>query len=555
MPSPYPRTVTIVASEEIAPEQLLLDALGSDFLQYVLSASREDIERRLHEPSARLDPRQESAIAELIRLLTALGAHRPDQSPPWYLSLDVLGNFVPGLETSWPNATRSATGGSIAIPPTQSHIHTPLAELSRDMYPLFLLPAHDAPFHFIPHLARPLFSHPKRHEFEAAVMGDPVLSQLFPHDSPSTGPSGNTMRSTGSGGSIQLWMLAEQMIRQGWQMASLDGTTPSLDQLALATVAALDLAAAAVRGDPAEVPVLIGLTGVLLPKEQEIETPSGILRPTRQSDLRYVPESIRGGLTTTNPDGETIKIDYAGDVVLQTTLPYKLRLQDADLSEAEWPATLRDYEQIRVWQENTQLGLLLAVEAEPRAKVVVSWVLVFDPLGHGPQLSFNDTRSTPSLVPHQLHQQGATTWSHWIKRVVDHRTRSIDVAIRRILLAVTERRDASDALVDAVIAWENLVGSREGEPTLRVSAALSWLLDPNPETRPEMRRRIADLYRLRSDVVHGNRFLGPREAAEQSAKAIELTLNALRTLFQDRPDLLAGCRDGAERSNRLILGG
>ena len=81
----------------------------------------------------------------------------------------------------------------------------------------------------------------------------------------------------------------------------------------------------------------------------------------------------------------------------------------------------------------------------------------------------------------------------------------MDVAARRMISAMAERKDSADALVDLVIVWENLFGSRQGEPTLRVSAALGWLLGSSAEEREAISSRAARLYSLRSDIVHGNR--------------------------------------------------
>jgi hypothetical protein len=70
-----------------------------------------------------------------------------------------------------------------------------------------------------------------------------------------------------------------------------------------------------------------------------------------------------------------------------------------------------------------------------------------------------------------------------------------------------------------------------------------------------MRKKIADLYRLRSRVVHGARALRPQEALEHRTEALEIAVRALRALFKDRPELLADCRSRRERSLRLLLGG
>jgi hypothetical protein len=109
------------------------------------------------------------------------------------------------------------------------------------------------------------------------------------------------------------------------------------------------------------------------------------------------------------------------------------------------------------------------------------------------------------------------------------------------------------ALVDAVIAWENLVGSRDGEPTLRIAAPLAWLLARSAEQRKEIMRRVAEVYRIGSDIVHGNRFLTPQEALDRRREALDITLDALRVLFKRRSELLDKGVDGSARTMMPML--
>jgi hypothetical protein len=60
-------------------------------------------------------------------------------------------------------------------------------------------------------------------------------------------------------------------------------------------------------------------------------------------------------------------------------------------------------------------------------------------------------------------------------RVDAGRTPKTNIAVRRTLQAAGERTDPSDALIDCVVAWDNLVGSSAGESTFGVSSALGWL--------------------------------------------------------------------------------
>jgi hypothetical protein len=134
-----------------------------------------------------------------------------------------------------------------------------------------------------------------------------------------------------------------------------------------------------------------------------------------------------------------------------------------------------------------------------------------------------------------------------------HRRTKLDVAIRRTISGMASRGDQVDALVDLVIAWESLFGSRRGEPTLRISAALGWLLGTTLDEREAYRGQAAKIYDLRSDIVHGNRDVPPQEASEALTGARAITLAALAKLFTERTELLA-MDTGDDRSRQLIMG-
>ena len=233
---------------------------------------------------------------------------------------------------------------------------------------------------------------------------------------------------------------------------------------------------------------------------------------------------------------------------MTTTPPFSVS------ARTRWPQRLRGFEVVQRRIESIQLGLLLAISDDPQPMVVMAWQRLIDPLSHGAGVSWSDTRRTPNLVPYQLADEEVNQWAQWITDVDSRRVASVEVAIRRTIRAAVERSDPSDALVDAVIAWENLVGSREGEPTLRVSAALAVLLEEEASLRRARQKVIKDLYALRSDVVHGNRPLGLEEASKASREARGIAVDALRKLIRDRPELLEKCSDSGDRSLTLIVG-
>lgn len=156
-------------------------------------------------------------------------------------------------------------------------------------------------------------------------------------------------------------------------------------------------------------------------------------------------------------------------------------------------------------------------------------------------------------MPTELSAAECDEVAFWCRQIDTHCPKRIDSAVRRTLSAAQVRTDPSDRLVDAVVAWENLFGTSEGEPRLRVSAAMAWLLTDSPDRRLELQAEIKRLYDDRSKIVHGGTF-DEHSIADRANRALELARDCLRVLLRDRTDVLA-LPDGSAQSLKLILGG
>ena len=77
------------------------------------------------------------------------------------------------------------------------------------------------------------------------------------------------------------------------------------------------------------------------------------------------------------------------------------------------------------------------------------------------------------------------------------------MAARRLVSAISLRTDRADALIDAVMVWENLVGTTT-ETSFRVTAALAKLNENDRSGRRDVQKKLQSLYSLRSRVVHGD---------------------------------------------------
>ena len=404
------------------------------------------------------------------------------------------------------------------------------------------------------HLAGAVWSSPHRKAFEEAALADADLSRLFVDESESGGWTSMVYRSTGSGGGLQLWSLPELLLTNAWWLGRLNDDC-GRDALGGTLVSLLNLLRRATHGEPCEVKALVAFTGIVLDGVDEIELPFGVLRSVRDHERELAPSSLEGQVSHTYGEGDSVTASYAGDMVLETTVEYRLKVEPPKVDGlSAWPTDLRSYERLEANLDSIRLASLLVGDAEAMLTLAPTWRMVLDPLSWGPLQSWRDPRTGPSIAPRRMTATAAEELAAWTKAVHTHRRSSFYIAIRRTISASASRVDQVDALVDLVIAWENLFGSGQGESTLRVSAALGWLLGSTAEQREEIRAKAAKVYGLRSDVVHGNRVVPPEEAAEALLVARRLTLSGLRVLFRERADVLALGKSG-ERSRVLLMGG
>lgn len=174
-----------------------------------------------------------------------------------------------------------------------------------------------------------------------------------------------------------------------------------------------------------------------------------------------------------------------------------------------------------------------------------------DPLAIGGwRSSWRDPRRARALRPVLRTRAEARRWESWIARVDQGRVKNVTVAIRRTLFAAADRADPIDARVDAVIAWENLVRSTQGEPLSRIFGRASVA------HRQERGRSPADPSKSRpawtAQPGCPRDRAQPAEANERQLEALDIA-QALRQMFHRHLYLLTGCKSSTERSMRLII--
>jgi hypothetical protein len=513
----------------------LREVLGNHFLLYVLALNGEAaLAEALETPT----DQQRTLLESLTQLVDP--AVIPDDSFGRQIELaHRFGMSLPEQTRSLANLLRETASGALPLlPVTDDPVLEGLFALLSSVYPVLLLPdAVIGPFG--PQISSPEHNHPGKAQLEQAIQQDPVLTKLFTTHSESTGWTGSTLRAN-VGGSIQLWGFAGRQIVLAWQAAKLDSQIPAFDEVADRLIQQITQIRQAIQGKKVNVPVRVGLTGVLLPASLE-ELDLGWARVRRATALDRAVASrtgIEGKLQTTTADGETVTIEYGGDLVVELEMPYILLLEELRL-EAGWPEELSELsQQLTDKLDSIRLGLVLGLDSPDPVNVVTTWQLILDPLANALHPAWSDPKRVPNLVPRQLTTEEVDNWGIWAKRVHKHRTPSVAVSVRRMLQAVGSRHSSDDVLVDAVIVWENLFGASQ-ETTLRISSSLAWLLGTDASDRAERQKNYKRLYGVRSGIVHGSaKKVKPEILVTHSREAVLISIEALRAVFSTRTELL-----------------
>lgn len=525
----------------------LLDVYDVDFLAYVLNENRDQVHQRLTDGGPLLAGEREAVLNSLFAMENSV---RP-QSPNQILQREIqLATYQANLGGSLIALYRRACGGGgVDISAATDEVERLLLDFAASTYPLHLqldFNSARSPKQHYPTLAFAFINHPNNQLLQDAVMADGVLSKLY------SDPSRGALRSTGQVGVIPMLMLfGDQIVNAAWHWAHFDSARPSFDEYSRRILAVIRVLKAGLRGDEALVPMRIGLAGVLLPVGMDSVGFGGAR--VRRADERdeYLTRSIpiTGQLGTTNAQGEAVKIDYVGNLTLELDIPFKIVLRKLDKANT-WSDQLRDLSPSGEPVEHLRLALILAGGGET-STVFRTWTSVVDPFTTAASIGWNDPTQGLNILPAQLIEDQVASWTEWTSLIDKQQTAQTNVSIRRILRAVSERKEPEDTLIDAVIVWENLFGSAQ-ETTLRVTTSVAWMLGADVEKRKALADELRKIYNHRSYIVHGNAGLKTSQTGPYARRAIEISIELLRTVFKDHPELLK-LKDGAARSTLVLL--
>ena len=269
------------------------------------------------------------------------------------------------------------------------------------------------------------------------------------------------------------------------------------------------------RNEPINVYDLIGFTGIELSPGVQVDTPWGV--------LRAVPSNFRVGLSF-NPTM----------AILATSRTMTLRVSR---EEAPTPLAIDEPADPRIdgARRLLPLAFALASEQNPRCAPMITFDATLFPLiplnsYHHPEILFP---TQPWVRPSKHEIQEAERWA---RKLEQSRNGKLQIAERRLVSAIAQRTEKADALVDAVIAWENLVGTTP-DTEEKVTTALSNLLESSLAARIALKEELKDVYETRSRVVHGDIAEGD-SVSTASVQAIDIGLRALHALHNLPDDWL-----------------
>lgn len=450
-------------------------------------------------------------------------------------------------------------GGVVNPPTTSNRLDELVVRLAADCYPLLLFPPdeffRDMPGRINTQVTSTLFRHELAKEFQTLVLADVKLASIFQHHSEHSGHTTPMIyRNTGRGSSLQLWSLLDIVLGGAWRSRPNSPAIPDVNEFCAIALSRWQLIRNVLtKKSNQQVSSRFAFAGVRLPGPGPYDFDDLVLRQVDARDQEYVPKHLVGQLTSTDASGNSVVIDYSGDVVAEMQLPYVVRFIEHGPDEfPSFPPELMKLNNTEALLRRLRMSLLLAVRREHRVQIVPSWQSIDDPLEHMASQGWADPRQAVGLTPSQLTQKEVADWQEWYRLLGTPGSERLGIAMSRVIRAVAERRDPVDVLIDSVIAWENLFGSSQGEPTLRVTASMALLLERDTHKRLELREKLARIYTLRSKAVHGSSQPKPEEIT-LCYEALDYSINALRVVFKERPELLED-KDGTGRSLKLILG-
>ncbi|WP_330320549.1 HEPN domain-containing protein [Streptomyces clavifer] len=520
---------------------------GNTFMEYCLNLSTDEFsDRRIQ-----FTNQQNEVIEALQATIRGIEAHSGDETIRRF-NLAATLSYSESHGSSPANAWRLHCGGEIPTIQSDDSLEMNLLLLGVDTYPQLLLPNASGDDR-MPFTGVMTFNNPNHRRTVKEILLDRDLHRLFPGVTDSESYQGDgiditseVIWSNGSGGGLQLAMLPESIIRY----STLRLRDPStLEQFLNALRNALTLARTLARKKETAIPGLIGMAHIELSNTPMIEFEGGEIRKPSSRDS----QCLMGA------EHVTAILEVSAPIKLLSIRGPSSTAGDSHNADhwARWDTHQSDFEKHRRKFRRTvdlaRLALLLSSPAEKYIAPTEVASTVLNPLAYGMSVGVSHLRNPVSMFGScALDEEVARSVQAWSLRLTEHPPK-LDMTMRRLLSSVSSRLSPMDAFVDAVVCWENMFGTGEGEVVFRLSGALAHLLQPNDRAaRKELFDEVKSLYSIRSKLVHGAAEPSDQDAIGHMNRSIDIAMQALSKLY-DHPELLKA-NDSSVRGRMILIG-
>lgn len=524
--------------------QALQDSYGLPFLRFVLALGDSC------EVGDSVSSERDETMAKLLRISQFQGDAGAE---PIELALLLASRERPGGSTL-AISLREKNDRAPAPPPSEDPVLDYLLVMARDLYPALLITANfDEPLMMA--AVHCVDGSGKSPQFLLDVLDDAALAKLFPcadsHSSAREDPAAARKVSSivwfdggGGGGSYYLSLLAPHILVSAYRACLILGANGIEDYYAAVTQG-LANARRIAEGEAVDIPVAVGLSGIKFNEAQSVDLPGAALRAVTNLDRAAFPRAV--------------DLDALLVLKLPTSLATTPITHSAGESESGegWSkigrASEKWFSELQWSVDRHRLGLLMACEAPESFRVKEVLRAFQGPLSGNGGYHATGGGPKPFRATLSISHQNQAEVAKWVSVVLTSPVESLRVAIRRILSAASSREDATDVLVDSVLAWENMFSGKT-DTQLRVCGSMARVLEPErTEERESLYRELKKVYQLRSDIVHGKKVEpSAADVATNAAKAQLAALAAMKQLCQT-PQLLE-CADSDARSLKILLG-
>jgi hypothetical protein len=527
-----------------------VEAFGPATVRYILACEEQDLD-------SLSITKERAEVLQYIEPIVAAALSR-EKSMDRQLAQMTLVRYDEKNKCTIARAARAHCGGSIISATSADPIEDVLFKLGIELYAATLLPRQPGEHGIYFPASLPTYNHPLAKQLVIEIIRDEALSKLFPGAEISDCddletldiyklPGSHLIWSNGQGGTTQIASMPEAMIQYAFDICAL-----SHDRSEQALIAALRETVSTSRslanGRRTAVRTAVRITNLRLADDVPFAQLGVATLQNVTSRTNYL---FRG------QDGTAI-FDFKIDIKLLDIASWSSgdsieELKVDEKFERAKPTFDAFQNDLRRQIDRTRFALLLASDTDSILAPGHSSTAILNPLDSGRSASINTQR--PILSPFPPQELTVEKWrlaQNWVRRI-QSQPGSVDMGMRRLLAAVSSRLDAMDGFVDAIICWENLFGTPEGESTFRVSGAMSILLEPSsPEKRQRLMKEIRELYRVRSRLVHGSQEPNITTAHNHRDRAVELALLTFQAVYDN--DHLLHAEDSSVRSRMTLLG-